>query len=100
MSNGWGDIDEGIICSGQCRSKGKEKKENSFQVQLKPEVLICHLKQKQSTLMSASSLPCQFNPEVSSVCTEPGLIWSFCERCTQGSVLPSFSAGSVVRSTW
>lgn len=114
LRNDLGDKDESIIFTGQCQSKGKEKKEKRFDVQLKYEVLMHCLGQKQSaqcqmsadrcqrwliaTLMSATSLPGQFDLGISSACTGPAFF--SCEMCTQGSIPSSFAAVSVVKNTW
>lgn len=61
LSNGLGNTDEDFIFPGQCWRKGKEKKENGLHVQLRYEVLIHLLSQKQSTCLSAIPLFLQFD---------------------------------------
>ena len=92
-----------IVLSFQDNAKVKERKEEKiFVVQLKYEVLIQHLGQRQSTLISATSLPSQFyllSPEFAQFQMSCGAFFSW-RVCTQGLLLSSFVAVSVVRSTW
>lgn len=66
FSNSLEDTDDGVIFPGQGQSKGKKEKEG-FMVSLY-EILIQHLGQRQSTLMSATSFPSQFDLEVFNSC--------------------------------
>lgn len=55
-------MDDGIIFPGQCQSKGMKGKGKVFSlvyVYILNEVLSPHFGKRQSTLMSATSLPCQ-----------------------------------------
>lgn len=45
------------------------KKEKKKEFCLKSKVFNCHLGWKQLTLMSATSLPCQLDLDISSICT-------------------------------
>lgn len=62
--------------------KGKKEKKE-FHVRLKYQVLIQHLGWKQSTSRSTTSLPHQFDSEVSSICTGGAFLSG--EICIQGS---------------
>lgn len=71
-SNGLRNRYDGVIFLGQCQSK--ERKEEVLC--LKYEVLVWCFGRKQSTSLSALSLPSRFVLEVSSTCTWPDVRWS------------------------
>lgn len=84
------------VLSFQADARVKERKRERAYVWLAYEVSLCHLGSK-----SATSLAHHSDVEVSSICTEPGVCCSLlCVMSTQGSLLFSSAAVSVVRSTW